>query len=74
MGTKHVLRDFESNSNLLKKGFKLGLEDLFLFIEAIRQSSYFLPFFPVQIKPQGITPQGIKSSSHPHYTDTLKQS
>ena len=29
-GKKHVLKDFEGKVNLLKKGFKLTLEDFFL--------------------------------------------
>ena len=43
VGTKPVLKDFEGKSNLLKKRFKHCLEDLFLLIEAKRQSFYFLP-------------------------------
>ena len=68
MDTKHVLKDFEGKISLLKKGFKLILEDLFLLIEAIKQSFNFFTFssqYSNETTEQGIT-------SHPHHTDTLK--
>ena len=69
MDTKHILKDFEGKSNLLKKGFKLGLEDLFLLIEAKKQSTFnFFTFLPSTV----MKPHPQHRESHPHHTDTLK--
>ena len=68
MGTKYVSKDFEGKSNLLKKGFELGLEDLFLLIEAKRQSFYFFTFLPSTV----MKPQPQHRESQPHHIDTLK--